>query len=252
MPSWKHAVARAFDRAEDYESFAAIQVLAATRLAGVVGSQSLPPVPRILEIGCGTGLLTRRLSTALPGAAMVVSDLAPAMVERCRAGGGFAEGTCFLAMDAERPCLLPGFDLVASSLAAQWFEDLPRAFMGLAGLLAPGGLIALTTLAAGTFREWAEAHEGTGSRPSTPTYPTMEALRALQIGGCSVSVSVEPLTETHADGRAFLRSLKAIGAGTPDGANAASPGALRKVLRRFDRAGAAVTYEVATCLIRRL
>lgn len=251
MPPWKRAVARAFDRAEDYESAAAIQPVAAAGLARSIAAETLAPAPRVLEIGCGTGLLTRALRETLPDAAMVVSDIAPAMVARCRTrmGQGFAGR--FLVMDAEAPCLSPGFDLVASNLAAQWFEDLPATLAGLAGLLAPGGLLAVTTLAAGTFREWADAHAAVGLVPGTPAYPEVSELRAMSFAGCTTRVSVAPLVEAHGDGRAFLRSLRAIGASTPAGRRALSPGALRRVLQVFEAGGASVTYAVATCLIRR-
>ncbi|WP_375408746.1 methyltransferase domain-containing protein [uncultured Methylobacterium sp.] len=250
MPSWKPAVASAFDRAEGYEAAAATQAIVADRLAATILRQDLPPVPRVLEIGCGTGLLTRRLREAFPASPLLVTDLAPAMVARCRARMP-DETTRFLVMDAERPCLRPGFDLVASSLAAQWFEDLPGTVRALSGLLAPRGLLAVTTLAAGTFREWAEAHAGEGLASATPAYPSGDGLTALACEGCAVAVSVAPVVEAHADGRAFLRSLRAIGAATPGADRSLTPGALRRVLRRFDAGGARVTYEVATLLIRR-
>ena len=51
---------------------------------------------------------------------------------------------------------------------------------------------------------------------------------------------------------AFLRSLKAIGAGTPHrNHRPLSPAALRRVMARFDQAGATATYVVATCHDRR-
>ena len=250
MPSWKRAVASAFDRAEGYEAAAMTQAIVAARLAATITGQDLPPAPRILEIGCGTGLLTRALRETFPTSPLVVTDIAPAMVARCRAGMA-GETPRFLVMDAERPCLRPGFDLVASSLAAQWFEDLTGTVRKLSGLLAPHGLLAVTTLAAGTFREWAKAHAGEGLAPATPAYPSRDGLAALTCEGCDVAVSIAPVTEAHADGRAFLRSLREIGAATPGADRSLSPGALRRVLRRFDAGGARVTYEIATLLIRR-
>lgn len=250
MPSWKNAVSSAFDRAEGYEAAAATQAIVAARLATTILGQEFPSVPRILEIGCGTGLLTRTLREAFPVSPLLATDIAPAMVARCRVRT--ADGALrFLVMDAERPCLRPGFDLVASSLAAQWFEDLPATVQALSGLLAPRGLLALTTLADGTFREWAEAHAREGLAPATPVYPSRDGLAALACEDCDVEVSIAPVVEPHADGRAFLRSLREIGAATPGADRPLSPGSLRRVLRRFDADGARVTYEVATLLIRR-
>ena len=251
MRSWKQAVARAFDGARGYEDAAAIQAAVAEGLALRIAGLTLRPSPRILEIGCGTGFLTLALRRRIAPGPMIASDIAPAMALRARDRLRGEADLSVLVMDGERPCLAPGFDLVCSSLAAQWFEDLPGALVRLAGLLAPGGLLAVTTLAEGTFREWRAAHEALGLAAATPPYPTRDALAALRCPGCTVSVSVEPVVETHADGRAFLAALRAIGAQTTGSQAALSAGALRRVLRRFDATGASITYEVATLLIRR-
>lgn len=249
MHSWKQAVARAFDGAEGYDAAAVIQARVAEGLATRVAALPLATAPRVLEIGCGTGLLTAALHQRITPGAYLATDLAPAMILRCRARLG--SGPRFVVMDGERPCLAPGFDLVCSSLAAQWFEDLPGALTRLAGLLAPRGHLAVATLAAGTFAEWRQAHADIGLTAATPNYPTAADLEALRVPGCTVAVAYEPLVEVHADGRAFLNALRAIGAGTPAGRAPLSPGSLRRVLRRFEAAGARVTYEIATLLIQR-
>ncbi|CAA2101194.1 Malonyl-[acyl-carrier protein] O-methyltransferase [Methylobacterium bullatum] len=251
MRPWKQAVARAFDGADDYDAAGIIQAEVAARLAQRIAALPLPPSPRILEIGCGTGFLTQAVLAHVTPGLMVASDLAPTMIRRARERMRHRRDLAFLVMDGERPCLAPGFDLICSSLAAQWFEDLESALGRLSGLLAPGGFLAVTTLASGTFREWHAAHDAVGHRPATPSYPTAEALARLRFAGCTSNLFLEPVVETHADGRAFLRSLRAIGAGTPGVARPLSPGALRTVIRQFETGGAAITYEVATLEIRR-
>lgn len=250
MRSWKQAVARAFDGAEDYDGAARIQAEAAARLGGRIAGEARA-ARRILEVGCGTGLLTTALREHGHGGTLLATDIAPGMVRRCRARLAGAANLRVLVMDAERPCLTPGFDLIASSLAAQWFEDLPGTLAGLAALLAPGGLLAVATLSSGSFAEWRAAHAACGLEAATPRYPALADLAALAVPGCTLGVSAEALLEPHADGRAFLRSLRAIGADTPGGGMPLRPGALRRVLRVFEAGGAQVTYEVATLLIRR-
>ncbi|MBD8904717.1 SAM-dependent methyltransferase [Methylobacterium bullatum] len=244
-------MARAFDGADDYDAAGIIQAEVAARLAQRIAALPLPPSPHILEIGCGTAFLTRAVLAHVTPGLMVASDLSPAMIRRARERMQHRPDLAFLVMDGERPCLAPGFDLICSSLAAQWFEDLESALGRLSGLLAPGGFLAVTTLASGTFREWQAAHDAVGHRPATPSYPTAEALARLRFSGCTSNVFLEPVVETHADGRAFLRSLRTIGAGTPGIVRPLSPGALRTVIRQFERGGAAITYEVATLEIRR-
>src|SRR3546814_9147356 len=87
-----------------------------------VCSSDLPLVPRILEIGCGTGLLTRDIRTQWLEAELTVTDLAPEMVERAARDPRLA-GT-FFTMDGEWPCFEgQWFDLIISSLAFQWRSE---------------------------------------------------------------------------------------------------------------------------------
>lgn len=252
MTAWKQAVARAFDRADAYDRSAGIQAVVAEALAAAIAEESLSPSPRTLEIGCGTGLLTTALRTNVAVGPMLVTDIAPAMLARCRARLGQGPDLSFAAMDGERPAVASGFDLIASSLAAQWFEDLEGTLGRLAALLRPGGLLAVTTLAAGTFREWERAQAGLGRSLTVPAYPAIETLRLLRFAGCTSEIRLDHHRDPHRDGAAFLKSLRAIGAHTPAPRAAAfSPGTLRRTLRAFEAEGATVTYVVATCLIRR-
>ena len=86
----------------------------------------------------------------------------------------------FAAMDGEVLDIEGPFDLIVSSLAFQWFADLPRAIGRLAHRLAPGGHLVFTTMAAGSFAEWRAAHDGLAS--GTPDYPGADGLCAL--AGC--------------------------------------------------------------------
>lgn len=252
MTPWKQAVARAFDRADAYDRHAAIQARVAVGLAETIAEHSRAPRPRVLEIGCGTGLLGAALRERLTVGEMLLTDIAPRMLARCRDRLGDRAGLHYAVMDGERPCARPGFDLIASSLAAQWFEDLPSALARLAGLLAPGGLLALTTLVEGTFAEWRAAHRDAGLAPAMPVYPPGAALERLRLPGCRMEVRTEHIRERHPDGIGFLTALRAIGAGTPaSGSSRATAGTLRPVLRAFAADGGEVTYAVATCLVTR-
>ena len=78
-------------RANDYERHADLQRSIADRLALL-----LPPLdaPRVLELGCGTGLLSRHLLAQYPDGNFVFTDLAKTMLEQCRLNIGVqAAGT---------------------------------------------------------------------------------------------------------------------------------------------------------------
>jgi malonyl-CoA O-methyltransferase len=237
-------LSRTFDSAAGtYDAAAPVQRTVANRLADKIAILPLPPRPRILEIGCGTGFLTSALRPRLPGADWLVTDLSPRMLDACRARiGGEAE---FRIVDGERPDLAPAsFDLVCSSLAVQWFADLGPALDRLTGLLVPGGWLAFSTLAEGTLDEWRRAHAELGLTCGGPVYPSAGALAEML--GPRGRIETQTVVQAHADARAFLGDLKAIGASSPVvGHRPLAPGDLKRVMQRFDAAGASARYEVA-------
>jgi malonyl-CoA O-methyltransferase len=235
-------VAAAFDRAADYDGHARVQHRVARALADRILALDLPQSPRVLELGCGTGALGAALIPSLPGAEYWMTDIAPSMIERARARFANQADVRFAVMDGAAPTLDGPFDLICSSMAMQWFADLPLAIARLRRLLPRKGALAFTTLSAGTFAEWREAH---GERmPGTPEYPTAEALHSL---GLDVSIRIE--TERYETARGFLAALKKIGAGTPQpGYTPLRPDTLRRVMARFEARGAIARYVVATCI----
>jgi malonyl-CoA O-methyltransferase len=138
----------------------------------------------------------------------VITDLAPEMVARCRAAVGQGR---YLAMDGEHPCFDgPRFDLICSSLAFQWFDDLPAAIARLCALLRPGGALAFATMAEGSFAEWRAAHGEL--TPGTPAYPSPDTLAAFAPAGARVAIEAEAIPQRFADAREFLAHLREIGA----------------------------------------
>lgn len=249
IPERSARIATAFGRADSYDQAASVQRLAAAALAERIVAVPLAANPRILELGCGTGFLTRALAERLGPARWTVSDIAPAMVERARAGGGPAADYRVIDGEAIDPAL-GAFDLIMSGMAFQWFADLPGAVTRLAARLAPGGLLAFSTMAQGSFAEWSAALDAEGLTSGVPAYPDEAALAALAPPGMAASVTILDVAQAHADARAFLTGLKAIGAGTPAaGYRPLPPAALRRAMARFDAGERIATYRIGICLI---
>ncbi len=114
------------------------------------------PGPRVLDLGCGTGELTRRAHERLGARETVGVDSSPAMLERASelAGGGlsFREGD--LAAFAEG-----GFDVVLSNAAVHWVPDHEALVPRLAALVAAGGQLAIQAPANDSHPSHAVARE---------------------------------------------------------------------------------------------
>ncbi len=250
MSARKRAIAASFDgAAAGYDAHAALQARAADWLASGVLALGLPENCRMLEIGCGTGMLTARLAAALPGLGGVASDMAPAMVAACRARMGAA--WAYAVMDAEAPCVTGGFDLVVGGMAAQWFEAPARSVAGLGRLLHPGGWLALSVPEAESLAGWRAACAAEGVVAPMPDFAAVDALVDGWRG--RVMVHRTRVRLRHDSGVGFLVSLRGVGAAVPRAGHVPmTPGTLRRVLRRFEASGGAVAdYALAAIFLRR-
>ncbi|MBF0417255.1 MAG: methyltransferase domain-containing protein [Magnetococcales bacterium] len=216
--------------ASRYEQHAGPQAHAAARLAEGVAGLSLPEAPRILEIGCGTGLLTRHLTRLYPRATILASDRSLAMLRVARAHLAGETRLRFVAMDGEAPSVRPGFDLICANLAWQWFAHPLQSVARCRDLLNPGGWLSFSTLGEANFAEWRALCTAHGVAHGLHDYPSLATWRAHLPPNALLSEERHP-TE-YSSALAFLHALRAIGAQAPAYGHRPLPaGTLRRVLR---------------------
>ena len=238
-------IATRFDAADGYEQAARVQRIAAMELARRIGHQYAGGEPaRILEIGCGTGLLTRELRRLFPHAHITATDIAPRMLARLARHMPDDDGLSLHVMDGEAPNLPGPVDLICSSLAMQWFGKRGSTLHARAALLAPGGRMALTTLAAGSLAQWRAAYDRTGVACPTPHYPMPATLQGEWPAGGTGLWQVAEIIDTPVTPLAFMRELRAIGA-THTGHPPATAGQMRRVLAAADANPFVISYQVA-------
>jgi len=94
----------------------------------------LAPAPgeRILDLGCGDGVLSERIAAA--GASVVAVDAAPDMIAAARARGIDAR-----VMDGQQLAFDREFDAVFSNAALHWMRDAAAVLAGVRRALKPGG-----------------------------------------------------------------------------------------------------------------
>ncbi len=241
----KQRISEAFGAAVGhYEDHAGPQRAAAALVADLAQRQKPSGVGRILEIGCGTGLLTRDIQQRWQRAELLVTDLSPEMLART-ATGAFVAGT-FLAMDGEAPPFEgEWFDLILSSLAFQWFDDMEEAIARLVALLRPGGSLIFSTMGKESFGRWRAAHQACGLVPGVPDYPSLDDLSSMlrRYEDAFAFDEICPLSCTGA--RGLIAHLKGIGAVvSSEGRKPLSPKELKKVIAAFDAGGGADAYQI--------
>lgn len=210
----KDEVSAGFSRAaKTYDAWALPQQKIAARLVDL-----LPPGQvdgAILDLGCGTGCLTRLLRRRYPPARIIAVDIAPGMIDHCTRVFAGDEQIELHVADAEhflacRPC-----QLVISSSSFQWFADRKAALGQAVGSLAEGGRFAMAVPVSGTLRELRESFEAAASRPMpTLDFPDeKELFGLLKLNGLApAEASVEETHFEYASPLDLLRSIKGIGA----------------------------------------
>jgi len=97
------------------------------------------PNLKVVDLGCGTGELTRQLADQLPGSNVIGLDSSPEMLKKA---ASFARGgLVFQAGDLS--ALLGDWDLIFSNAALQWSEDHAELIAKFFAQLKPGGQIAV-------------------------------------------------------------------------------------------------------------
>jgi len=95
---------------------------------------------RVLELACGTGILTRELRTRLPNASIVATDLNEAMIEYALTRPDAATGITWRAADMSALPLPDGsFDAVVCQFGVMFVPEKPAAIREAKRVLAPGG-----------------------------------------------------------------------------------------------------------------
>lgn len=130
-----------------YDSNAAPQALIADSLAALLDDKDTRaifarPGSRILEVGCGTGLLTKMLPARCEGATLQLWDVLP------QAPFPLPAGSTYRSADAEtavRDVPDASLDMIVSASTIQWFNSPERFVAECLRALRPGGMLALST-----------------------------------------------------------------------------------------------------------
>ena len=219
-----------------YHSSTPVQAAMAKRLV-----DALPPDLRpgsVLELGCGTGHLTRALAGRFPHAPILATDLSEAMLRTARENWDLPSLPTWQRLDARNPELRDRtFDLLASNALVQWFPDLRKHFRGCRELSGAEGWLAVSGFCEDHFPELDRilAHPPF-EYPRGPGHSLLAVSEAILGTGWELSSLVaEEWPVSYHSAWSFLAQLRDSGANRPPppGKNMGRPG-LRQLLARLD------------------
>ena len=98
---------------------------------------------RVLDLGCGVGLMTADLLSAYPNARLTALDLIEEMLEACRERIGQKENVTYQSGDFREDVLGSGYDLIIASLSLHHLEhsERPSFYERAHESLKPGGAL---------------------------------------------------------------------------------------------------------------
>ncbi len=204
-----------FERASvSYETAAALQTQVAAELLERLELFRFTPEV-VLDLGSGTGRITRELKRRYPHARVIALDLSPGMLREARRHERPWRRFDRVCGDALRLPLRDGrVDLIFSNLMLQWCEPLAAALAEVRRVLKAEGFFAFSTLGPDTLYElrsaWAQADGYNHVNRFSDMHEVGDAL--VHAGLTEPVLDVDHIELGYPDVLTLMRELKAIGA----------------------------------------
>jgi malonyl-CoA O-methyltransferase len=194
--------------AETYHVLSIPQAVVAERLAQLIPNEA--DGSRILEIGCGTGLLTTQILKRFPDAHVDAIDLSAIMIAQARARFASNPRIRWFAIDMTAFKPRHTYPLVVSSSSLHWLADLQGGVRHISDLVEPGGHMVFSVMLKGTLGELhALRKQIAPHKPPLRGMPRAdEVMTAVAGTGFRIlDSSVEDYKASYRSADAFLRTL---------------------------------------------
>lgn len=178
----------------------------------------LPKGP-ILEVGCGTGFLTKKLLNHFPEKEFLITDASPEMLQFCKktlASEGVLEGknVHFEVLDAEEfKKEKEKYSMVISNFTPHWFNDTALVLEQISKSILPGGLLLTSFPGNQSFEQWYETCLELGLPHTANPLPNVEEVVVkLSMGPMQIDYYENDLYQEFSSSMDFFSHLKRIGA----------------------------------------
>lgn len=168
----------------------------------------------ILDLGCGTGKMTKLIQKRYPNACVIGFDISHAMLVVAKKNQGYFKKYPLVAGDMMKLPFQTGiFDLVIGNQVLHWAEAIPGALKELNRVMAVEGCLMFSTLGPDTFKElrtsWANINDYAHVNAFWDMHDVGDAL--VQAYFLDPVMDMELITVHYSDSKALLASLKAQG-----------------------------------------
>ncbi len=222
-----NSVARRFSRAAlTYDQGAGLHRHVGARLLEILPDPEEVGRGRILEVGCGTGVLTGLIRQRYSDASLCVMDVAEGMVSCVRERWGHDLAMDYVVSDVRDFKTARPFDLIVSSSALHWAEPLGKTMATLQAALVPGGGLYAALMVDGTLAELHGLRRqiAPGKTPVGRLPTRDEVISAVeQAGFCLVSRKAETIQARYHSADDFFDTIHAQGLTAGPVSRAASP-----------------------------
>ncbi|KDR96634.1 malonyl-CoA O-methyltransferase [Peptoclostridium litorale DSM 5388] len=261
----KEKLKRRFSRnAKNYDEYANVQKKMGSFLVDNLVKHTIiecSQIKKILEIGCGTGYVTRKLANDYPNAQITAVDIAPGMIELVKSTIQ-NNNIDFICADIEEIYIVDNYDLIVSNATFQWLNDFEKTVARLIGILNENGILCFSTFGQHTFQELHEAFDKAknileieGAVSPGQVFYSLNDLEQIiyslmgqnNQNGLNIH-SFESYEREYFDRCIdFLNTVKKIGANKSQrGKNTSNPGFIEKVIEIYDNDYSADNKVVAT------
>lgn len=137
---------------ESYDDNAVVQKLIVNKLCRILKEYIYASPDIVLEIGCGTGLLTSAIQKIYYDSALFINDLVPEMCSTTAKKYDVPLSRCLVG-DIELLELTGRYNLVVSSSTFQWFTYPEETFENLSANITPKGYLVFSTFGHKNLKE---------------------------------------------------------------------------------------------------
>ena len=209
------SIEKKFSRAaSNYDHIAHLQDIVGQRLLQRLQLVKIAP-KTVLDLGCGTGKVTKLLKKHYPKAQVFALDLALPMLEKARQRyWPWVRPAAIQADMAQLPFAAQSLDIVFAHFVVHWHQDHTQLFQELRRVLKPGGLVIFSTVGPDSLKELRQAWQAVDNYAHVNTFIDMHDLGDVLLHAQFVDpvMEMEYFCLTYKDTMSLMRELKASGA----------------------------------------